>query len=93
MHVCIYIDYRNFCIIGNKANVSKVVDIMIQNSNNITYINNILNYMNKIRYYYTYAGVIEQIHMFLKDPFGMNGGHLKCAKVPDHFSHYREPSI
>jgi len=32
------------------------------------------------RFYYTYEGVIEQIHLFIRDPHGPNGGFLRCAK-------------
>ena len=40
--------------------------------------------MNKImlaREYYTYAGVINQMELFFKDPLGPNGGYLRCSRA------------
>ena len=34
------------------------------------------------REYYTYAGVINQMELFFKDPLGPNGGYLRCSRVP-----------
>jgi hypothetical protein len=39
--------------------------------------------VKKYRKHYTYAGVLDQIELFFKDPFGVGGGLLKCAsKLP-----------
>ena len=35
------------------------------------------------REYYTYAGVINQMELFFKDPLGPNGGYLRCTRVPN----------
>jgi hypothetical protein len=32
------------------------------------------------RYFYTHEGIINQISMFISDPFGQNGGYLRCSK-------------
>ena len=34
------------------------------------------------RYHFTYAGLEQQITMFISDPFGINGGNLRCTKHP-----------
>lgn len=34
------------------------------------------------RYYFTYQGVIEQIDRFIGDPFGEEGGFLRCTNHP-----------
>lgn len=34
------------------------------------------------RYHYTYQGLINQINMFLRDPFGPRGGNLRCIDHP-----------
>ena len=43
-------------------------------------------YMNSVREHYTMPGVVQQVHKFLKDPFGPDGGELRCAALPpkDH---------
>jgi hypothetical protein len=35
-----------------------------------------------VRRYYTYAGVIEQIALFIQDPLGPRGGYLTCSALP-----------
>lgn len=41
-----------------------------------------LQYLHDVRYHYTYSGVINQINMFLRDPFGEKGGDLRCVPHP-----------
>ena len=41
-----------------------------------------INHLKKIRKYFTYSGLFEEIEMFLNDPFGADGGHLRCIKHP-----------
>jgi hypothetical protein len=41
-----------------------------------------LNGVLDARYHFTYHGVMHQIEMFLKDPFGSRGGNLRCTKHP-----------
>jgi len=42
----------------------------------------LLSNLKKVRTYYTYPGAIEQINLFFKDPFGVNGGYLRCINHP-----------
>jgi hypothetical protein len=44
-----------------------------------------LEQVKHVRRYFTYPGVMEQIERFLQDPFGSNGGDLKCTKHPKTF--------
>lgn len=41
-----------------------------------------LRALKAVRRYFTYDGVFEQFEMFLKDPFGVDGGQLRCASHP-----------
>ena len=42
--------------------------------------------VRRVRQYYTYQGVIQQIDAFIRDPLGPSGGYLRCQRVPgkDH---------
>eukprot|EP01041_Mallomonas_annulata_P013409 gene13409-28440_t len=39
-----------------------------------------LDDISKVRHLYTYAGLIHQIELFYRDPFGSNGGLLRCSR-------------
>lgn len=41
-----------------------------------------LQHLLTVRNHYTYRGVFRQIAMWLNDPFGPNGGHLRCTYHP-----------
>lgn len=41
-----------------------------------------LQQLHIVRSHYTYRGVFRQIALFLQDPFGPDGGHLRCAYHP-----------
>lgn len=41
-----------------------------------------LEYLKSVREFFTYEGLFGQIELFLKDPFGVNGGNLVCATHP-----------
>ena len=45
-------------------------------------LNQMLAAVKAAREYYTYAGVLTQIELFLKDPFGDSGGYLTCTSLP-----------
>jgi hypothetical protein len=38
--------------------------------------------LEDVRYHFTYPGVMQQIEMLLRDPFGANGGNLRCTYHP-----------
>ena len=38
--------------------------------------------VRKVRHYFTYDGLLEQIDYFIKDPFGPAGGYLRCTPHP-----------
>lgn len=38
--------------------------------------------LDDARYHFTYPGVMKQIELFLGDPFGANGGNLRCTYHP-----------
>lgn len=39
--------------------------------------------LREVRVYFTYEGVLEQVKLFMHDPFGPNGGYLRCTKMPE----------
>jgi hypothetical protein len=41
-----------------------------------------LTKLKEIREFFTYRGIVHQIEAFLHDPFGENGGHIRCTKHP-----------
>jgi len=41
-----------------------------------------MSMLKEVRYYFTYAGVVNQIEKFFEDPFGSDGGFLRCTKHP-----------
>eukprot|EP01036_Dinobryon_divergens_P022690 gene22690-30972_t len=41
-----------------------------------------LQILKEVRFYFTYAGVVQQIEKFFEDPFGPGGGYLRCTKHP-----------
>jgi hypothetical protein len=45
-------------------------------------LNHKLDEVKRVRYYFTYAGVLDQIDRFLSDPFGTHGGELRCTIHP-----------
>jgi len=50
-------------------------------------IHDLLDRVEKARYFYTYEGVMEQIELFLRDPLGPAGGYLRCQKIPHNLEH------
>ena len=44
-----------------------------------------LRKLEEIRRLFTYEGVMQEIELFLRDPFGPNGGHLTCTTFPRTF--------
>jgi hypothetical protein len=43
----------------------------------------LLQQVRAVREHYTYEGVMRQIEAFLRDPLGVDGGQLRCAKLHD----------
>lgn len=39
--------------------------------------------LREVRVHFTYEGVLEQVKLFMHDPFGPNGGYLKCTQMPE----------
>lgn len=41
-----------------------------------------LDGLRHVRSHFTYEGMFHQMELFLKDPFGPEGGDLRCTKHP-----------
>ena len=57
----------------------------VKNMTNKEYLKKISK-VRELRHLFTYAGVIEQIDFFIKDPLGINNStsnYLRCTRVPD----------
>jgi len=39
--------------------------------------------LREVRTLFTYEGMFHQVDLFLRDPFGPHGGHLRCTKHPN----------
>jgi hypothetical protein len=44
---------------------------------------NRLKKVKEVREYYTLKGVLNQIDLFFRDPFGSKGGFLRCERMPN----------
>lgn len=54
----------------------------IKNMTEVEYQRRLSHMLTAVRPYYTYKGIITQITLFLQDPFGSQGGHLRCTYHP-----------
>jgi hypothetical protein len=68
---------------GLTSNMNNLTNLVysIKNMTKEEY-NQRLKKLESVRPYYTYKGILHQIDDFLQDPFGVNGGYLRCAKHP-----------
>ena len=41
-----------------------------------------IDILTEAREHFTYAGVLKQIEALMNDPFGPNGGYLRCIDHP-----------
>eukprot|EP01039_Chlorochromonas_danica_P004126 gene4126-4525_t len=41
-----------------------------------------LSHLHHVRQAFTYPGIFHEFDLFLRDPFGSHGGHLRCVKHP-----------
>jgi hypothetical protein len=58
-----------------------VAEIKLQQQNPGAFLEK-LKAVEEVRPLYTYAGTLEQIELFIKDPLGPNGGYLRCVRHP-----------
>ena len=75
------IDLSNFGFSGQMGSLRKVVTEM--NTISPEKFQKMIQSLAVVRKHYTYSGVINQIEMFIRDPLGLDGGHLRCCRVPD----------
>jgi hypothetical protein len=71
----------NFGFTGRMGSLAKVV-ALIKDLPAAAYREKLRN-LAKARKHYTYAGVLAQIALFIRDPLGPSGGQLRCTRVPD----------
>lgn len=69
-----------FSSVCNHTKIEDTVQLITKMTNETYYSK--IDHLIKIRKYFTYAGLFEEIDMFLQDPFGPDGGHLRCIKHP-----------
>ena len=80
------ISAETFGLVGRKSEdgvdtLEKVL-VDIKNMSDHEYRQKLEHLLTTVRAHYTYRGVFRQIAMFLQDPFGPNGGHLRCTYHP-----------
>lgn len=78
------IDIDTYGFIGGKTASMDNLTELVHEMANITQdeYNIKLHQLDAVRYYFTYAGIMHQINEFLQDPFGPNGGYLRCTVHP-----------
>lgn len=78
------LDISNYGFVGGKTDHENTLPKLIEQLANETdeQVNQKLKVLHDIRWYFTYPGVVYEIEMFLQDPFGVNGGHLRCTTHP-----------
>lgn len=86
-----WIPYRNtsisvevFGFIAGLRGSDDTIEIMIQKiqSQSQEDFHRHLKSLKELRKYYTYEGLMIQIEQFMRDPFGENGGYLRCEVFP-----------
>lgn len=79
------IDIESYGFIArvNGTNVNTVPDMIqkIKNLSDADYQRK-LQHLHQVRKLFTYEGILEQIELFFKDPFGPTGGYLTCTTLP-----------
>ena len=50
---------------------------------NSSQFNDLMEQVRRVRPFYTYEGVLQQIDLFFRDPLGPHGGYLRCERVPE----------
>lgn len=66
----------------NSQKVEQLATEIAKNRNTPAHREIMMERVKNVRKYFTYEGVIEQIELFIKDPFGPNGGYLTCSALP-----------
>ena len=69
--------FDKYGLVGHINDAQKTMN-MIKNMGDDQY-NKLIEHIKRIRHLYTYNGAIEQIKLFLTDPFGDGGGYLRCS--------------
>lgn len=75
------VSVRELGFAGQMGSLTSLVDTLKATSDNE--VSHRLARIQAARHLYTYAGLIEQISLFFRDPLGEQGGYLKCVRVPD----------
>lgn len=70
-----------FGFAGQSGHLGQMVDKLLSVTS--TDLATRLEAVKKAREHYTYDGVLRQIALFLADPLGPGGGHLRCTRVPE----------
>ncbi len=80
------IDFRTFGLIGKAGMMGELAQQMADMTS--TQLKTRLEQIRRVRPFFTYQGVLEQISLFFNDPLGVKGGYLRCTTVPaDLFGH------
>jgi hypothetical protein len=66
----------------SRPQVDSLAQQIVSNKDKPFHMKEMVDNVKSVRYYYTYAGVLEQIRLFIQDPFGPTGGYLTCSALP-----------
>lgn len=75
------ISFSTFGFIGRMDYMRRLYWLMVRANN--SQFEEKMEQVRRVRQYYTYEGVLQQIDFFFRDPLGPHGGYLRCERVPD----------
>lgn len=77
------ISLNKFGYVAGPKDYQHIVKTLEVHSKNATEMTKRFLLVQEIRKHYTYEGVMEQLTSFFSDPFGSNGGQLRCSRLPN----------
>ena len=77
-----YISFEQFGYVLGPKNNQDIARALMLDGRNVTELRRKLLQVKSVRHHYTYEGVLSQLEMFFSDPFGTNGGQLRCNRLP-----------
>mmetsp|Transcript_8572 Transcript_8572/g.12778 ORF Transcript_8572/g.12778 Transcript_8572/m.12778 type:complete len:511 (-) Transcript_8572:2351-3883(-) len=72
---------QEVAILCKETDIEKAVVKMMRIAQSEEAVNAYLGKIRKASWMYRYAGVVKQLELFFSDPFGPNGGLLKCSSI------------
>lgn len=68
-------------ILCKETDIAGAVDGMMRLAQSEEAVNAYLDGIRRASGMYRYSGVVQQLELFFADPFGPQGGNLKCSSI------------